>query len=220
MKEMAELVAVMRRLRGPGGCPWDREQTHQSLCVTLVEEVSELLETIDNSDYGHMEEELGDLLIQVIFHAQIAEDAGHFDLEAVARTVREKLVRRHPHVFGDAQVEDTAGVLTQWEAIKAQEAKRGPVRAGKFKHLPPRLPALAYAAKIAGQVEKGGYTHAALPDAEGVASLAEGLDEDEAGALLYQIVMACRLAGLDAESALRRHADGLVRAIEAADAEA
>lgn len=210
MEALDQLVQTMRRLRDPGGCPWDREQTHDSLCVTLVEEVSELLETIDNRDMEHMCEELGDVLIQVIFHAQIAEDAGHFDLEEVARVVNEKLIRRHPHVFGDADAADADAVITQWEAIKATEAKNGPVRKGKFKHLPPRLPSLPYATKVAKQIEKNGYRDP-LHGEEPVPELS---DEAAAGRELYRLVRGCRKAGIDPESALRRHADSLMKSIE------
>ena len=122
MSALHELRQTIARLRAPDGCPWDQEQTHESLVRCLIDEVSELIETIDRADMDHMREELGDVLIQVYFHAQIAEEAGLFDLEAVAREVNEKLIRRHPHVFGDHQRLDTAGqVITKWEQIVKQK---------------------------------------------------------------------------------------------------
>src|SRR3954465_13291120 len=141
MSAMEELRQTIARLRGPGGCPWDQEQSHESLVRCLIDEVSELIETIDRKDFPHMREELGDVLIQVVFHAQLAEEAGHFDLETVAREVNEKLVRRHPHVFGEGRLDTSDQVLVQWEQIKAQEKKNGGAAAapGIFKNMPPRL---------------------------------------------------------------------------------
>src|SRR5580698_9839091 len=121
MSAIDDLCSTVARLRAPDGCPWDREQTHQTLTRCLIDECSELLDTIDRMDLPHMREELGDVLIQVIFHAQLAEEAGRFDLEDVAREVNEKLIRRHPHVFGDGKLETSAQVLTQWDLIKARE---------------------------------------------------------------------------------------------------
>jgi XTP/dITP diphosphohydrolase/tetrapyrrole methylase family protein/MazG family protein len=204
----------MARLRGPGGCPWDHEQTHQTLCEPLIDETAELLDTIDRHDMEHMCEELGDVLLQVVFHAQIAEENGDFTFDDVARGINEKLVRRHPHVFGDVDLKDSEEVLKQWEAIKAEEKKNGPEHTGIFKRLPPSLPALMYAGKVAKQIRKKGLKHEDLPDPEGVDSLAEGLEESEAGEFLYQFVCACQQAGIDPESALRKHTSKLVREIE------
>ena len=122
---MDELKTTIARLRGPGGCPWDQEQTHASLVRCLIDEVSELIDTIDRADLPHMREELGDVLIQVVFHAQLAEEAGKFSLEDDAREVNEKLVRRHPHVFGTGKLDTSEQVLVQWEQIKALEKKNG-----------------------------------------------------------------------------------------------
>ena len=115
----------MARLRAPDGCPWDQEQTHQSIARCLVEEAAEVLEAIDTENSELLREELGDLLLQVVFHAQIEEEAGRFDLEDVAREISEKLVRRHPHVFGDPddKEEDANAVIDRWEKIKAEEKK-------------------------------------------------------------------------------------------------
>lgn len=204
----------MARLRAPDGCPWDREQTHQSLCVPLIDETAELLDTIDRNDMPHMCEELGDVLLQVVFHAQLAAEAGHFNFDDVARGINDKLVRRHPHVFGDIQLADSDAVLEQWEAIKAQEKKNGPTSGSLFKRLPPALPALLFATKVDRQIRSSNLNHHQLPDSESVAAMAESFSEEEAGELLYQIVCACRHAGIDAEGALRKFTSRLVREIE------
>src|SRR6185312_11490244 len=118
MSAIDDLRQTMARLRGPGGCPWDQEQTHASLVRCLIDEVSELIDTIDRNDLPHMREELGDVLIQVVFHACLAEEAGQFNFDDVARDINEKLIRRHPHVFGSGKLETSAQVLAQWDVIK------------------------------------------------------------------------------------------------------
>jgi len=205
----------MARLRAPDGCPWDREQTHQTLCEPLIDETCELLDTIDRNDMEHMCEELGDVLLQVVFHAQLADERGDFTFDDVAKGINDKLVRRHPHVFGDVDLQDSDAVLKQWEAIKAAEKKNGPQSNGKFKHLPPSLPAIMYAADVAKQIRKNGYAHDSLPDTEEIEAIAEGLTEQEVGQILYQIATACDKAGIDGESALRKYASTLVSEIEA-----
>jgi MazG family protein len=215
MSALDELRRTIARLRGPGGCPWDQEQTHQSLARCLIDECSELLDTIDRLDLPHMREELGDVLIQVIFHAQLAEEAGHFDLEEVAREVNEKLVRRHPHVFGDGKLETSEQVLTQWEKIKAGEKRpQGAARPSLFKELPPRLPALMYAEAVWKQIAKKGLVPESGADAERVARLAAGLDAAALGRMLFEIAAAAQSRGMDSEGLLRGHADGLMRHVE------
>src|SRR5665213_2322869 len=216
MSAIDELRKTMAKLRSrDGGCPWDQEQTHQSLARCLVDECSELLDTIDRLDLPHMREELGDVLIQVIFHAQLAEEAGHFDLEAVAREVNEKLIRRHPHVFGEGRLETSEQVLTQWEEIKAGEKKaQGSRPPPAFKELPPRLPALMYAESVWKQVVKKGLTAESGADATAVARLAAGMDAETLGRTLFEIAAAAQSRGLDPEGSLRRHADGLMRHVE------
>ena len=144
----------MARLRGPGGCPWDQEQTHASLVRCLIDEVSELIDTIDHNNLPHMREELGDVLIQVVFHACLAEEARQFNFDEVARDINEKLIRRHPHVFGTGKLETSAQVLAQWDVIKAGEKKLGPAQSSIFKNLPPRLPALMFAEAVWKQIAK------------------------------------------------------------------
>ena len=204
----------MARLRAPDGCPWDREQNHQTLCEPLIDETSELLDTIDRNDMEHMCEELGDVLLQVVFHAQLADERGDFNFDDVARGINEKLVRRHPHVFGDVDLKDSAAVLKQWEAIKAAEKKNGPEAKGVFKHLPPRLPAIMFAADVARQIRKKGLKHEDLTNQEDLEAISRDLTEEEVGEMLYQIAAACDKAGIDGESALRRYASRLVNEIE------
>ncbi|MBC2595304.1 MazG family protein [Ruficoccus amylovorans] len=198
------LRETVARLRAPGGCPWDREQTHQSICDCLIEEVAELLETIDRLDMPHMREELGDLLLHVVMHAQMAEEAGHFDLEAVAAEVNEKLIRRHPHVFGDLDLKDSEAVLQNWDQIKATEKKNGVQGAGLFKHLPPQLSALLSAREVFKQITKKHLPAPPSVDQARIESLSKQLTEPEAGQRLFELAAACRLAGIDPESALRR----------------
>lgn len=215
MNAIQELRQTVARLRAPGGCPWDREQTHQSICDCLVEEVAELLDTIDRGDMDHMREELGDLLLHVVMHAQMAEDEGHFDLEAVAAEVNEKLIRRHPHVFGDVAADTTDKVVVQWDLIKEQEkAAKGKVDSGAFKSLPPKLNALLYARDVYKQIAKQDLPADGWVDREKVGLLAADLTEDTAGELLFQLAAACREAGIDPESALRRHVSRVVSDVE------
>jgi XTP/dITP diphosphohydrolase/tetrapyrrole methylase family protein/MazG family protein len=215
MSAIDELRQTIARLRADDGCPWDREQTHQSLARCLIDECSELLDTIDRLDLPHMREELGDVLIQVIFHAQLAQEEGHFDLEGVAREVNEKLIRRHPHVFGSGRLETSEQVLAQWEQIKAVEKKGRAAEAPRvFKELPPRLPALMYAEAVWKQLGKKGLAAQSGVDAGRVARLAAELDPESLGRMLFEIAAAAQSRGLDPEGSLRRHADGLIRHVE------
>jgi MazG family protein len=216
MSAMEELRQTIARLRAPDGCPWDREQTHESLVRCLIDEVSELIETIDRRDFPHMREELGDVLIQVVFHAQLAEEAGLFDLEAVAREVNEKLIRRHPHVFGDGKLHTSDQVLVQWEQIKALEKKAGTAAqpAGVFKHMPPRLPALMFAEAVWKQIEKKKLPVDGIADATRIAETAGALDEETLGRRLFELTAAARARGLDPEGALRLHATKVMRDVE------
>jgi XTP/dITP diphosphohydrolase/tetrapyrrole methylase family protein/MazG family protein len=216
MSAIDELRHTIARLRGPGGCPWDQEQTHQTLTRCLIDECSELLDTIDRLDLPHMREELGDVLIQVIFHAQLAEESGHFDLEDVAREVNEKLVRRHPHVFGEGRLETSEQVLEQWEQIKAGEKKaNGSAKPPLFKELPPRLPALMFAESVWKQMGKKGLTALSGVDTARVARIAADLEPQALGRMLFEITAAAQSRELDPEGALRMYAEGLMRHVEA-----
>ena len=212
---VAELVRIMARLRAPGGCPWDREQSHRTLQKYLVEEACELLDAIEDANDAQMADELGDLLLQVVFHCQIAAEDRRFDLQAVARLLCEKLVRRHPHVFGEAVVHDAAGVVRQWEEIKRGEPA-AQQRPSALDGLPRHLPALATAEKLQKRAAKLGFD---WPDRQGVVdklheevrelteALAHGNDEhtaDELGDLLFSVVNLCRSLGVDPEDCLRR----------------
>lgn len=215
MASIDDLRKTVAALRGPGGCPWDIEQTHQSLCDCLVEECAELLDTIDRLDYEHMREELGDVLLQVIMHTQMAEEESRFSFDDVARDINEKLVRRHPHVFGDMDLADTDAVLKKWEEIKAEEKKNGlrPPQTGPFKDFPPQLPALRYALNVYKQAAKKELPIEDEYSPAAVAELADGLTEESAGRALFELAAACREAGIDPESALRRHASAAQRSI-------
>ena len=217
MSAIDDLKATMARLRAPDGCPWDQEQTHGSLVRCLIDEVSELIDTIDRADYPHMREELGDVLIQVVFHAQIAAEQGLFDFEDVARDINDKLVRRHPHVFGAGKLETSEQVIVEWEKIKATEKTHGPVVNGAavFKELPPRLPALMFAEAVCKQIEKKNLPADAAVDRAQVEALGRQLDEATLGRMLFELTAAARARGLDPEGALRLHATQVVRDVEA-----
>lgn len=210
-ERLLELVKVMARLRGPDGCPWDREQTHQTLARHLLEETHELLEAIDTGGSDAIRDELGDLLLQVVFHAQMAAEDGRWDVDDVAGGLVEKLVHRHPHVFGDVEVSGAEEVLTNWERLKADEpGGRGGVDAG----IPETLPALARAAKVQRRAagwgvgwSDAGEAASALRAESGAVSEDEG-DPDglerRIGAVLFAAVAVARLSGVDPEGALRR----------------
>lgn len=208
MSAVDALRQTVAHLRGPDGCPWDREQDHQSLRICLIEESCELLDTIDRLDFDHMREELGDVLLQVIFHTQLAEEEGRFDLETVAAEINEKLIRRHPHIFGKNRLETSDQVLHQWEEIKAREKGRGPGEAPEslFKDLPPPLPALLHAVEVAKRIRKKSIPCDGVVDQPVVDEVAATLTEEEAGRRLFELAAACREAGIDPESALRSHA--------------
>lgn len=216
MSAIEELCQTVARLRAPDGCPWDREQTHQTLTRCLIDECSELLDTIDRQDMPHMREELGDVLVQVVFHAQLAAERGEFDFEAVAREINDKLIRRHPHVFGEhAKLGTAADVVVKWEEIKAQEkAAAGKTEAKVFKELPPRLPALMYAEAIAKQIEKNRLPAESVFDVAKVDALAADLTPERAGQILFELTAACRKRGLDPEGLLRQEADRVKRDVE------
>lgn len=214
MSAVEDLRQTIAALRGPGGCPWDQEQTHGTLVRCLIDETSELIETIDQLDFPHMREELGDVLIQVIFHAQLAEEAGHFNLEDVAREVNEKLIRRHPHVFGKNKLGTSEQVLVQWEQIKAQERKHAPAVTKVFKDLPPRLPALMFAEAVWKQIEKKKLPTGNSVDTAQVQALGTQLDDALLGRMLFELTAASRAKGLDPEGALRRYAEQVMRDVE------
>lgn len=198
------LRAVVARLRAPdGGCPWDLEQTHETLKRYLLEEAYEALEALDGGEPARMAEELGDLLMQVVLHAQVGEDAGTFAIEQVLASITAKLIRRHPHVFGDVEVEGSGEVLRNWETLKKAERGDAPL----LDAVPLALPALAQAQSVQSRASKAGFGPVpAAPDALG-ASLAAlaggGATIDAVGDLLFGIVALARSNEIDAEEALR-----------------
>lgn len=210
---LATVQWVMERLAGPFGCPWDREQTHASLRPFLLEETHETLEALDAQDWPSVRDELGDLLLQIVFHAELARQTGTFDLGDVAAAITHKLIRRHPHIFGDVAVSDSAEVLQNWEAIKATErAEQGKTdRKSLLDGIPATLPLLATAQTIGRKVAKVGFD---WPTIDGVwAKIEEELAEvraaapaeqaGELGDVLFAIADLGRWLGVDAESALR-----------------
>ncbi len=208
-KQLARLHAIMHRLRAPGGCPWDAEQTHESLVTNLIEEAYETVDTIQRGDYEHLKEELGDLLLQVVFHSELAEETGRFNLDDVARGISDKLVRRHPHVFAQSEAATSDAVLTQWDEIK--RAEKGDEAQPYLHGVGKGLPALLRAAKLQKKAAKVGFD---WPDQAGViAKLHEELDElqsaiaadddaatnEELGDLLFSVVNLARFRKLDPE---------------------
>ena len=198
LEGVADLVAVMDALRSPGGCPWDAEQTHASLAPYAIEEAYELAEAVDDGDRAHLREELGDLLLQVVFHARVAQDDPDdaFDLDDVARGIADKMRRRHPHVFADGDARTPAQVEARWDAIKAEEK---PQRSGPLDGIPAGMPGLERAAKVVARLERAGRLDAARRAA----------DADDLGARMLGLVIEARDAGIDPSSALRATLTGL-----------
>jgi tetrapyrrole methylase family protein/MazG family protein len=203
-----DLLKVMARLRAPGGCPWDAEQTHRSLAKHLLEETHEVLDAIDSDDPERLRDELGDLLLQVVFHAEMAREAKHFDMDDIARGTVEKLIRRHPHVFGDVEVGSSDEVLVNWERIKEDE--KGP--RGLDEDIPSTLPALARASKVQRRAAGWGFEwrtkEAAIDklreEVEELSAASPDEAEDELGDVLFAAAAVARRLGVDPESALRR----------------
>jgi len=209
---IAAIFEVVHRLRAPGGCPWDREQTHESLRPYLLEETYELLEAIDSGDDAKMMEELGDLLLQVAMHAEIAAEEGRFDTEQVSEAVAAKMVKRHPHVFGDRSVANAEEVLRNWEHQKMDESRKAGSEDSVVDRVPSTLPALAWALGLQKRAARVGFDFpspaaAAESVAEEARELAEVSDHDRAfeemGDLLFAIVSLARSLKVNPEDALR-----------------
>jgi MazG family protein len=220
-----KLVEIMTTLRGPNGCPWDKQQDFSSLKPMLVEEVYEVLEAIDNQDYDGLAEELGDLLLHVVFHAQLGKEASQFDINTVIEKISDKLVRRHPHVFGNESASTPEEVIKNWEAIKAEEKAeklkhRTPEQRSLLEGIPSKLPAIHEAHQISSRAARVGFD---WPDIEGIFDklqeevhelkevISAGSDEmrrerleDEIGDMLFVIVNIARYLKIDSESALKR----------------
>jgi XTP/dITP diphosphohydrolase len=206
--ELTRLREVMDKLRSPGGCPWDAEQDHISLLKFLLEESYEFIEAVEENDRDAMQEELGDLLLQVYFHSRMAEeDIGQpFNIEDVAKGVADKLIRRHPHVFSDTVVSSSTEVLENWEAQKAIEKGRTSAIDG----VPLAQPALALVSKLLYRASKANYK---LPISEPL-KLPDGIDQDQFGELLLGLISQAVEKGLDPEAALRGAAKSLITQIK------
>lgn len=220
-EEMQSLVETIWRLRQPDGCPWDRKQTHESIGKNMIEEAYEALDCIEAGDEAHLREELGDVLMQVVLHAQIAADAGAFTMADVARDINDKLIRRHPHVFGERSADSADEVLAIWDSVKLAEkgakdadaAEAGERPEGLLEGVPRSLPALMEAQKVSRKAASAGFEWEAVADvwdkvAEERAEFeaeAPGTAERELefGDLLFALVNVARKEGIDAESALR-----------------
>lgn len=209
-----QLVAIMRKLRAPGGCPWDAEQTHESLTRYLLEETYEVIEAIDEKSPQHLKEELGDLLLQPVFHAAIAEASGDFNIDDIINTLCDKLIRRHPHVFGDLEIKDSNAQVENWEQIKKLE--KGDERPSALSGVPADLPALMKAHKISEKASRVGFDweHADQVFAKVMEELHEFEEawaggnparmEEEMGDLLFAIANLGRFLKLNPEEALRK----------------
>ena len=191
-----QLLQIMARLRGPGGCPWDREQDHRSLRWHAVEEAYELMDAIESCDDHELEEELGDLLLQVVFHCQLAKERGAFDFEKVADHISQKLIRRHPHVFGDVKVKNVAQVWVNWEKIKRAE-KQGTrhSRPSALDGIPKHLPALLRAEKLLKKARRAQLAPETVPNAKA--------NRSEIGRQLFALAAFAQKKGWSAEDLLR-----------------
>ena len=216
--EFQKLVDIMRRLRGPGGCPWDREQTLESLRGFVLEETYEVLDAIDRGDHEALRGEIGDLLFEGVFLAQIEADEGRFDVSESLRAIAEKLIRRHPHIFGEKSGIDTPGqVVEQWEQIKAREQKDAGERRSILRGVPKSMPSLLRAHEIGTRVAAVGFDWTRMTDVvdkieEEVRELRASVEggegrereEEEMGDLLFSIANLARKLGIEPESALRK----------------
>ena len=214
-KRFNNLLKIMSRLRGKKGCPWDKEQTTESLKPFLIEEAYEVIEAIDEKSPEKMKEELGDLLLQVVFHAQLAKERKEFDMEDILETLEEKLIRRHPHVFGDASYEDAKEVLVQWEKIKKEE-KANSKRESMLDSVPKELPALLRAHRLQDKASRVGFDWKHINDVfakveEEIKEFKGAVEEkkpdeieDELGDIFFALVNVARFLEINPEDALRK----------------
>ena len=208
--QFATLVAIIAKLRSPGGCPWDRRQTHASLRESLLEECYEVLEALDEGDPEKLRDELGDLLLQIVLQTQIAADNGEFEIGEVIAGINDKLIHRHPHIFGSAEVKDAEEVAHNWEALKKEERPEG---ASILESVPGKMPALGYSQAVQRRVAQVGFDwedDSGVIDklAEEVGEFQEAKNkehkEEEFGDLLFTLVNVARRMGIDSEAALRK----------------
>ncbi len=217
------LLGVMRRLRAPDGCPWDREQTNESLKSDLIEEAYEVIDAIESGNVSHLEEELGDLLLQVVFHSQICQENGHFEFSDVAAAIADKLERRHPHVFGEVEVADSGEVLQNWDAIKKAEKAEAGKPASIVSGIPKHLPALQKAHQVQKRAARAGFDWNHIDDVfkklhEEIEEVKEAInrnhEEDirgELGDLLFSVVNVSRFLGHNPEELLNHNIKKFVR---------
>lgn len=213
-ENFAKAMGIMRRLRAPGGCPWDAEQSHESLKRYLLEETYEVIEAIDKNDDNLLKEELGDLLLQPLFHAAIAEERGAFTIDDILATLADKLIRRHPHVFGAAEIKTSAEQVANWEKIK--KAEKGEERKSALAGVPPHLPSLMKAQKITEKAARAGFDweHTdqvyakVLEELHELEETMQSSDQErmeaELGDLLFAIVNLGRFLAVNPEEALRK----------------
>lgn len=204
-----DLREIMKILRSPGGCPWDAEQTHESIKKNFIEETYEVIEAINKQDNELLQEELGDVMMQVVFHAVMEEEKGTFSFDDVADGVCKKLIERHPHVFGDVTVSSTDDVLTNWDAIK-RNSKKQKTTAQAMDSVPRELPALMRAAKLQSKAAKSGaelQIDAAAYIAQKADALKDGISSEKLGELLFAAAAAARMADIDPEEALTAVSD-------------
>ncbi|MBQ7960790.1 MAG: nucleoside triphosphate pyrophosphohydrolase [Clostridia bacterium] len=210
-----DLLEIVKTLRGEGGCPWDMEQTHQSIKHDIIEEGYELIEELDNENWESVADESGDLLLQIVFHAQIGTEKGEYNMDDVINAVCRKLVHRHPHVFGDVKVKDTAEVLENWAQIKRDDRGQKTV-AQDMAEVSKYLPSLMRAQKIQDKAVKGGFVFSEpVFVADNIAKMMNvmlsSLDQDVAqqyiGKMLFEIVSVAKKMGVDAETALNKHTE-------------
>ncbi len=215
------LVNIMATLRAPGGCPWDQEQTRESLKPFLIEEAYEVLEALDHGGKEKLQEELGDLLLQVVFHAQVAAELEEFTVDEVLKNIADKLVRRHPHVFGETRAETAAEVLSNWEKIKQAE-RGGAIQASALAGVPKTLPALLRAQRLQDKAARVGFDWGETTEVlhkveeelrEFKAAIRKGPEavESEMGDMLFSLVNLARFLHLNAEEALRKSIDKFSR---------
>ncbi len=218
-----DLVAIMKLLRAEDGCPWDREQTHKSIRNNLIEETYEVIEAIDKEDPVLLREELGDVMLQVVFHSQIAEEEGQFDVGNVTDEICRKLIHRHPHIFGNVNVNNSEEVLKNWEIIKSEEKERRTIT-DKLNAVPRMLPALMRATKVGKKASCFDFPDVASAMdkvSEELAEVSDALTEgnqdtvcEELGDLLLSVTSLCRKAGVDAETALNVATDKFIERFE------
>ncbi len=224
-EEFDRLVRIMDRLRQPDGCPWDRKQTHRSLRQYLLEETYEVLEALDEEDFAALKEELGDLLLQIVFHAQLAKEEGHFTIDDVARAISDKLVRRHPNVFGDVVIKTAEEQSKNWELLKKQEG-----RSSAIEGVPKELSALLRAWRIQQKAAQVGFDWDNTDDVwakvdEELAELREAAEsgdldkiEDEFGDVLFALVNLSRFLKVNPEDALRRTVNKFIHRFQQVEA--